>query len=339
MARKSRWMGEGRPVGTENPPLIFHCISRVVSGQSLFGAEERDYLRAFMRAQERFSGCQVLAYCLMPDHLHILLEIPSPLFDKITDGDLIRRLEEVREGDHGEIVAKELAEARAAGDDARAAEIHARYTYRMNNLSEFMKTFLQRFTRWYNGSYKRKGTLWEARYMSVVIESGLAARTLAGYIDLNSVRAGLVEDPAEYPWCSYGEAVSGKKGSGREAARKGLVRAWSGLPSSGYDREKWKQTLRSYREFLGLSQRRITPAGTELGLVDGRDFAPMLRKRIRYFSEGVAIGSKDFVEDSFKSQRARFSLNRKDGARPLRGNGKPAADHLWSLRDLRTRID
>ena len=81
----------------------------------------------------------------------------------------------------------------------------------MNDLSEFMKTFLQRFTRWFNRTHKRRGTLWEARYKSVIIESGLAARTLAGYIDLNPVRAGLVEDPADYPWSSYGEAVFGKK--------------------------------------------------------------------------------------------------------------------------------
>ncbi len=334
MVKRPRWACGAKPVGTEESPLIFHCVSRVVDGQALFGDEEREYLRAFMRSQERFSGCQVLAHCLMPDHLHILLEIPPAPEGEITDDDLIRRVAETRGDDHADATAKKLTEARAAGDETGAAQIHANHTYRMNDLSEFMKTFLQRFTHWFNRTHKRRGTLWVARYKSVIIESGLAARTLAGYIDLNPVRAGLVEDPADYPWSSYGEAVFGKKAKGRESARQGLVRAWSGLPSNGYQREKWKQTLRNYREFLGLSERRITPAGTELGMPEGRDFGAMLLTRIRYFSDGVAIGRKDFVEGVFQAQREIFSQEREDGARLLRGNAKPASGILWSLRAL-----
>jgi len=56
----------------------------------------------------------------------------------------------------------------------------------------------------------------------VIVESGTAARIMAAYIDLNPVRAGLVEDPADYRWSSYGEAVhGGRKGWGRKA-REGL---------------------------------------------------------------------------------------------------------------------
>jgi hypothetical protein len=48
-----------------------------------------------------------------------------------------------------------------------------------------MKTLLQRFTRWFNRTHNRSGTLWEERYKSVIEESGIAARTMAAYIDLN----------------------------------------------------------------------------------------------------------------------------------------------------------
>jgi hypothetical protein len=45
-------------------------------------------------------------------------------------------------------------------------------------------------------------------------------------MDLNPVRAGIVKDPADYRWSSYGEAVGGgTKGDGRRA-REELVRAW-----------------------------------------------------------------------------------------------------------------
>ena len=42
---------------------------------------------------------------------------------------------------------------------------------------------------------------------------------MAAYIDLNPVRAGMVDDPKDYRWCSYAEAVAGKKRS-----REGLQR-------------------------------------------------------------------------------------------------------------------
>jgi REP element-mobilizing transposase RayT len=75
----------------------------------------------------------------------------------------------------------------------------------MYDLSEFMKTLLQGFTRWFNRMHERSGTLWEERYKSVIVQSGDAARTIAAYIDLNPVRAGMVSEPAEYRWSSYGE--------------------------------------------------------------------------------------------------------------------------------------
>ena len=61
-----------------------------------------------------------------------------------------------------------------------------------------MKGLLIRFTRWFNRVHERTGTLWEKRFKSVIVESGTAARTMAAYIDLNPVRAGMLKDPADY---------------------------------------------------------------------------------------------------------------------------------------------
>jgi hypothetical protein len=44
------------------------------------------------------------------------------------------------------------------------------------------------------------------------------------------------------------------------------------------------------------------------------------------------------VNEAFALSRERFTSGRKDGARRLRGNGKPAAGVLWSMRDLRVGI-
>ncbi len=66
--------------------------------------------------------------------------------------------------------------------------------------------------------------------------------------------------------------------------------------------------------------------------------AGMLMIRVRYFTDGAVIGSKEFVNEAFAGARERFSVRRKDGARRMRGSGAPAAGVLWSVRDLRVGI-
>ena len=58
----------------------------------------------------------------------------------------------------------------------------------------------------------------------------------------------------------------------------------------------------------------------------------MLHCRVRYFTDGVVIGSKGFVDSVFEANRERFGVNRKDGARRLRGI---ESGSLYSMRDLR----
>ena len=221
-------------------------------------------------------------------------------------------------------VAAELAEARktsigaeeaASGD--RVAAIHARFTYRMHDLSEFMKGLLIRFTRWFNRVHSRTGTLWEERFKSVIVESGVAARTMAAYIDLNPVRAGMVKDPADYRWSSYGEAVGGgKKGNGKKA-REGLVRAYFCDQGVGFEAEKWREVSPLYRRLMGLALGRkpgLAKAGgadvagegnrasqntrNTAEMLESEDngtvlkdlgIAKMLHCRVRYFTDGAVI--------------------------------------------------
>ena len=354
--RKARWLAEW--AGKQGKPAIYHCISRVVDRRFVFGDEEREYFRMFMRMQENFTGCRLLTYCVMSNHFHLLLEVPPVPEGGISDELLLKRLRALYSDTYVDGVVKELESARNEEDEAMVAEIHARFTYRMHDLSEFMKTLLQRFTRWFNREHNRRGTLWEERYKSVIVESGIAARTMAAYIDLNPVRAGMVSDPSEYRWSSYGEAVGGgPKGNGKKS-REGLVRACVSHHGVGFDAEKWKEVSRIYRRTMGLALERksgraevlkgvmrpqmntdesleVEDNGTTL---PDLKLAAMLRCRVRYFTDGAVIGSKAFVNEAFVEARERFTEKRKDGARRLRGHGAPAAGELWSMRDLRVRV-
>jgi REP element-mobilizing transposase RayT len=365
--RHARWLAPWKD--SLEKRAIYHCVSRVVDRRFVLGDEEREHFRMFMRMQENFSGCRVLAYCVMSNHFHLLLEIPPASAVELDDEGLLKRLSTLYSEAFVAMVAKELAEARAEQNDGHVAEIYARFTYRMHNLSEFMKTLLQRFTSWFNRTHQRRGTLWEQRYKSVIVESGDAARTMAAYIDLNPVRAGMVSDPAEYRWSSYGEAIGGgTKGNGKKA-RIGLMRACipqnfksqiSNLKEdkNEYDTEKWKETSRVYRRVMGLALGRKkgnaklgeVMAGENMNdeemiasrengtLLPDLGMAKMLRMRVRYFTDGAVIGSKAFVNEAFAASRDRFSDKRKDGARKMRGVGKGAEGTLWSVRDLRVGV-
>jgi REP element-mobilizing transposase RayT len=357
--RKARWLAEW--AGKQGKPAIYHCISRVVDRRFVFGDTEREAFRMFMRMQENFTGCRVLTYCVMSNHFHVLLEVPPAPEGGISDELLLKRLAALYSEAYVDGVAQELEAARSEGDEAMVAEIHARFTYRMHNLSEFMKTLLQRFTRWFNREHNRRGTLWEERYKSVIVESGVAARTIAAYIDLNPVRAGMVSDPAEYRWSGYGEAIGGgKKGNGKKA-REGIVRACMSHKGAGFEAEKWKEVSRIYRRAMGMALGRKTlnlkletskkskisvtkntaelleSAENETVLPD-LGMATMLRCRVRYFTDGAVIGSKEFVNEAFAGARERFTEKRKDGARQMRGGGAEAKGVLWSVRDLRVGV-
>jgi len=67
---KKRWIAPWAEPETRLE--ICHCVSRVVDRRFVFGDEEREVFRMFMRMMENFSGCRVLSYCVS-NHFHVLL--------------------------------------------------------------------------------------------------------------------------------------------------------------------------------------------------------------------------------------------------------------------------
>ena len=361
--RRSRWLVAKSSV----KPVFYHCISRVVDRRFAMAGDEKEKMRTFMRMYENFSGCRVVSYCLMCNHIHLLLEVPPMADGGLSDEELLKRLRAIYHEAFVAEVAKELAEARQQVRDGLAKEavvvgrIHERFTYRMHSLAEFMKGLLQRYTQWHNRTHSRTGTLWEDRFKSVIVEDGAAARTIAAYIDLNPVRAGMMKDPADYRWSSYGEAIGGgPKGNGRKA-RAGLVRALRAHKGVAADDSLWaNEVAREYRRILmagaveklearvgrsgetevkrkrkGMSADEVAHENERAGELS---MGKMLRCRVRYFTDGAVIGSRSFVNEAFVQARERFGPKRKDGARKMRGDGTAAAGILWSLRDLKKGI-
>jgi putative transposase len=67
------------------------------------------------------------------------------------------------------------------------------------------------YVQYFNYCYRRTGTLWEGRYKSTLIDSETYLLRCMRYIEMNPVRAAMVEHPAEYPWSSYSYNAQGIK--------------------------------------------------------------------------------------------------------------------------------
>jgi len=154
-----------------------------------------------------FCGMEVITYCMMINHFHVLIRVPEP--PELTDEQLIERIEALY-GKRGALtlLAREAVAERGKIDE----DIRRKLLERMGDVSEFMKELKQRFSRWYNRKHERFGTLWAERFKSVVVEDQPSSvEAVAAYIDLNPVRAGLVEDPKDYRFCGYAAAVAGTR--------------------------------------------------------------------------------------------------------------------------------
>lgn len=330
----------------------YHTYSRFVEKAFRFGAVEKRYFLTTMRKLENFLEVRALTFCVMSNHFHLLLAVPaSDEVGQLTLESLRGRLALLYRGRALTLLRDEIDRALAGESESWRNELLARYQARMGNLSVFLKELKQRFTQWYNARNGREGTLWERRFGSVAVEGEeLALMTMAAYIDLNPVRAGLVGDPKDYVWCGYGEAVAG-----RGVARKNLglmharTRAWQGR------RTDWRTVGPSYRVHLfGRGERRDADEKTgrsgRAGIAEEvvrkvveeeageLPLHQLLRCRVRYFCAGAVFGSVEFVERVFREQRelGRFGSKRKTGARKMRGGGGWSG--LTTLRDLQKDV-
>ena len=179
----------------------YHLMSRANDRRFLFekGRVKSSLIDALKRAAA-FSGIGLEAYTGMDNHFHIVCEVVRS-DEPVPEDELLRRVAILK----GEAAAEELAERwrelRAAGLDMMVEAAQNRLRKRMNDISEFMKTFKEVF----NIRFKRErgytGSIWSGRFKSTLIEGGRYLETCRRYVYLNPVRAGLVKHAADYPWC------------------------------------------------------------------------------------------------------------------------------------------
>ena len=81
------------------PGAIYHCMTRAVGGERLFQNREKEVLRKMLWQVAEFSGGEILTYCLMSNHFHVLIHFPEEhsLSDDRTDAALPGALPEAKQ--------------------------------------------------------------------------------------------------------------------------------------------------------------------------------------------------------------------------------------------------
>lgn len=316
--RKARILGE-------NPTNVFHVVTRVIERRFILGVQEREHLFKLIRAQEAFSGVRVLTWALMSNHFHLLVAVDDDtgkaLKDSFSDEEILKRLGHLYSAHALREIEWTLDQFREKGDPKGYQKYRQKFLDRMFDLSSFVGEIKQRFSMWYNRREERKGPLWEDRFKSVLLEGNDGddlVWVIGAYIDLNAVRAGIVEDPADYRHSGYGAAVGGDK-----QARK-RIKEMLGMAG-----ERWDKVARVYRGVLmergietvtdegKISKRGIKPTKLEAERRQGYALARsgILRRRARYFTDSIVLGSKEFLNGVFKKNKRRMQVKRKNGAR------------------------
>ena len=171
------------------PGIPQHVVQRGNDRQPCFAADAdfQQYRQELGEAALKH-GCEVHAYVLMTNHVHVLVTPAEP-----------------------------------------------------GGVSRMMQAIGRRYVACFNARYRRTGTLWEGRFKSALVDSDAYVLACYRYIELNPVRAGMVQSPCRYPWSSYHANACG-----RGEARIRPHAAWRALGDTEDARRH------AYRELVAL---------------------------------------------------------------------------------------
>ena len=159
----------------QNQTAVYHVMSRTALDGFPLEAFEKDFLLELIKRMSGLFFTEVYGFSLMGNHFHLLVKmIPE---DRFSDEAVKERLELF------------YGEKKAAVGEGQLPFIREK----LASLSEFVREIKVNFTRFYNKRHGRRGYFWGDRFKSVIVEKGETLINCLAYIDLNPVRAGIVE--------------------------------------------------------------------------------------------------------------------------------------------------
>ena len=311
----------------------YHIISRVAGGELLFNQVDKEY---FLKLLERFASVffiRIHAFCVMSSHFHILATCMEKEAAQASIKELKERYRILYPDSPGPPEGTFDGTFNFIPDEDGGI---ARLRKRLGSVSQFVQELKQSFCRWYNKKYKRTGYLWGGRFKGIAVSRGEAQLTCSAYIDLNPIRANIVERPEDYRWSSLGLRVRTPSRANKflyplsilptgdefEAFEDGME-----LKRAKIEPKTWLAPLilprnscdhfSTYREFVYFSANIVRQGSNsnslwpevvkevldyhgDLGISD------RFRYRLKNFSEGLAFGSYDLISHLQKEWKRKF---------------------------------
>jgi len=289
----------------KDEPAVYHIMSRTALAGFVIGDAEKEYLLGIIKKTSSAYFVQVFGFCIMDNHFHLLVRM-NPGSDYSDEE--IRKRHKYYYGEKGNL---ELSEGQIPY-----------FRERWSDLSEYMKDIKQAFSRYFNKRNNRKGYFWSERFKSVLVEKGETLINCLAYIDLNPVRAGIVNRPEEYRWSSLGYHMQTGNKDGFLSADFGLKE----LAIKGDDARLSHYRLYVYRKGMPDSE---TDSAKEFEVTK----YDRLRYRTRYFTDSGILGSKAFVSSVYNRFKDYFECRQEKQPRPIQG-----LDGVYSLKRLSEKL-
>jgi len=274
---------------------------------------EKDFMLDLIKRFSALYFTEILGFCLMGNHFHLLVKmIPEHHF---TDDDIQKRFEAFY------------------GDSREFAEGQIPYWRdKLSSLSEFVREIKVGFARYYNRCHNRRGYFWGDRFKSVIVDKGETLVNCLAYIDLNPLRAGIVDRPEDYRWNSLGYHVQTENKDNFLSTDFGLKE---------FNIKNQKERIRRYRRYVYEAGALNRPDKMQAQVIDAKVVSKERKKnfeigrisrfrhRTRYFTESGIIGSKEFVAENYRRFRHLFHSKHEKKPKPIKG-----LDGMYSLKRL-----
>ena len=201
-------------INIEDTPY-YHCMGRCVRRAFLCGVDQltgKDFSHRKQWIVDKLSELSqvylidVCAYAVMSNHYHLVLKINHEQASKLSDSEVIERWMKLFKGNV--LIQRYLAgQCSSQAELDKVTETINLWRQRLVDISWFMRCLNESIAHMANKEDNCTGRFWEGRFKSQALLNEQALLSCMAYVDLNPVRAGLVDTLEESDFTSIEQRI------------------------------------------------------------------------------------------------------------------------------------
>ena len=273
-------------------PAFYHVTNRTVQQNFLIEDVDKEVFMSILTFLLKTYFVDILAFQFLCNHYHIILRIMRP--EEISPEEIKDRVNNYYHNNKKKVKSTK----------------QEKLLNRWADISKFMQDLNQRFARYMNRKNKKKGHFWQARFHASILEGEKALLSSMVYVDLNAIRAGIVDSPQNYQFGSIGYILRSQNKSGilnlnllkkvlencmefSNFMLKKITKRFRQVPEC--IREIYSLYIQYIQEIIDEEKRKHTEE-----IVKDKKGTPNPHQgflsRIKFFSKSIAMGSVQFLE-------------------------------------------